>query len=74
MGVPLNLPFDEKHVQFDYDGETDEKPKFIGYTADPNASDSASVWMIKKLSYDGSRQCTRIQMFGKMTWDARTNL
>lgn len=71
MALPLNLPYDEKYVQFAY-SSTDGNPDYAGF-ANPGSADGDSVWTIKKYTYDGSRQCTKIQIVFKKDWTNRAS-
>lgn len=73
MALPLNLPYDEKYVQFDYLARTDGNPVYAGYSV-PGAADNASAWTIKKFTYDENNQCTKIEVVFKSRWDLRTSL
>lgn len=70
MGFPLDLPYDEKYVQFDYEARTDGNPIYAGYSA-PGVADSDLRWTIKKFTYDGNSQCTKIQIITKASWTLR---
>ena len=71
MQVPLNLPYDERYVQFAY-GSTDGNPDYAGF-ASSGAGDGDSVWTIKKYTYDANRQCTKIETVYKKDWTNRTS-
>lgn len=68
---PLNLPFDEMYVQFDYLARTDGNPTYAGYSV-PGTGDDETRWTIKKFTYDASAQCTKIEIVFKKAWSART--
>lgn len=72
MPIPINALFDEGYTQFDYDVRTDDNAVYIGYATSPNVGDSETRWTVKKLTYDGSNRCTKIQIAYKIAWSDRT--
>lgn len=70
--APFTLAYDERYTQFDYTGRTDDNPIYIGYSAQ-GAADGDSAWIIKKLTYDGSNRCTKIEIVYKKDWTLRAN-
>lgn len=71
MSIPLNLAYDERYVQFDYEARTDGNPIYHGMSA-PGVGDDEERWTIKKYTYDANAQCTKIQVVFKKAWSLRT--
>jgi hypothetical protein len=77
---PLPAAFDSEK-RLDYDVRTDDSPVYIGFaeylftsaTDSLTPSTSTDIWIIQKLTYDGSNRITRIQV-ARGAWDDRVSL
>jgi len=62
--IPSNMQF-----RADYNGLTDGLPLYTGY-APMGLAEGTDGWLLKKFTYDASRQCTSIQI-QYSNWTAR---
>lgn len=72
MNVPLNLPFGDSQLRFDYDGQTDGNPKFHGIAAS-GVAESDRAWTIYQYTYDASRQALTRTVAFKASWTNRAS-
>jgi len=63
--IPSNLQF-----RADYLLTTDGLPAYTGY-APMGLAEGTNGWLLKKFTYDASRQCTKIQVCTSSNWTAR---